>query len=201
MIYTCASPVGVDLRDKKMAEEHLKIWSLFLFSGDSTNGRGRCPAFSLSPPTFVSTSDCSWNADILMAQQCELRSAASSCSSVVGFKNEFLLFLSDLGLSLTIWTDAAESCTRIWVIIMKPRHTNTSWKENRSLFKCILRCSHHLSLCPLAVFGCSETQNVSFSCEWFCFWCYYSHICSLFNGEIQSRHVADNNWVCQHVKI
>lgn len=95
----------------------------------------------------------------------------------------------------------SESCTRIWVIIMKPRHTNTSWKENRSLFKCILRCSHHLSLCPLAVFGCSETQNVSFSCEWFCFWCYYSHICSLFNGEIQSRHVADNNWVCQHVKI
>lgn len=82
MIYTCASPVGVDLRDGRPALEDrgLSFSSAAILLMDAGDAR---PFLSL--PTFVSTGDCPWNADVLMAQQREPRSAPSSCSSVAGF--------------------------------------------------------------------------------------------------------------------
>ena len=158
MIYTCASPVGVDLRDGRPALEDrgLSFSSAAILLMDAGDARP-----FLSPSTFVSTGDCPWNADVLMAQQREPRSAPSSCSSVAGFTKCVPVPHDPNGRSVFF----SESRTRIWVTIMRPRRANTSWKENRRLFKCILRFSHHLSLCSLAVFGCSETQNVSFSCQ------------------------------------
>ena len=186
MIYTCASPVGVDLRDEKdgrpaLEDRGLSFSSAAILLMDAGDG-DVCIDRRLPVECWRPNGSATWTAECTVQLQLSGRiHEMCACPSRSERTQRFFSQRAALASGLPSWGPDARTLPGKRTGVFSSVFWDFLITWACVLWQCSAARKHRTSHFPASDFA-FDAITVTF--------------CSLFKGEIQSRHAADNNWVC-----